>query len=199
MQSNTGGSGRLARMKSKPAVKLQSIQWLPIERLGQMPIDSALRPWLIGKGMLSVRLREAYGDGYGLRMIHEWSGTLSSSQRLGLRVEDEAGLFRDVELFQGAQVWVFGQTITPDSTLCVHPWLAELGDTPLDETMHGLSGVERGPFEYAWLPDSDPLIARALRAADIKPAGLWVRRRRVALRGAPLLMQEVFLPGVGRA
>ena len=67
------------------------------------------------------------------------------------------------------QVWVFAQTVTPDPTLCLHP------------------------------PASDPLTARALRDAQIKPAGLWARRARVALRGAPQLMQEVFLPGMGRS
>jgi chorismate-pyruvate lyase len=43
------------------------------------------------------------------------------------------------------------------------------------------------------------LTARALREAEVKPAGLWARRSRVALRGAPLLMQEVFLPAMGRS
>ena len=42
-------------------------------------------------------------------------------------------------------------------------------------------------------------MARALRDAAIKPAGLWGRRARVALRGAPLLTQELFLPAMGRA
>jgi chorismate-pyruvate lyase len=37
-----------------------------------------------------------------------------------------------------------------------------------------------------------------MRDAEVKPEGLWARRSRVALRGAPLLMQEVFLPGMGR-
>jgi chorismate-pyruvate lyase len=94
---------------------------------------------------------------------------------------------------------VFAQTVTPDSTLCRHPWLAELGDTALDETLQGLSGVVRSSYEYAWVPVDDPLTARALREAEVKPAGLWARRSRVALRGAPLLMQEVFLPAMGRS
>ena len=107
--------------------------------------------------------------------------------------------FRDVEIFRGDQVWVFAQTVTPDSTLCLHPWLAELGDTALDETLQGLSGIERGSYEYAWVPVADPLTLRALREADVKPAGLWARRARVTLRGAPLLMQEVFLPAMARS
>jgi chorismate-pyruvate lyase len=39
---------------------------------------------------------------------------------------------------------------------------------------------------------------RALRHAQIKPAGLWARRARIALRSAPLLTQELFLPAMGR-
>ncbi|HWJ37034.1 MAG TPA: chorismate lyase [Steroidobacteraceae bacterium] len=185
-------------MKLKSAQSIQSVQWLPAERLGQLQVDANLRPWLIAKGMLSARLKAACGERFGLRLIDQWTGLLTSSQKLGLRADDNAGLFRDVEMARADQVWVFAQTVTPDSTLCLHPWLAELGDTALDETLNGLSGVERSSYEYAWLPDTDPLTARALREAEVKPSGLWARRARVALRGAPLLMQEVFLPVMGR-
>src|SRR5882757_3785155 len=145
-------------MKLQAARSMQAVQWLPAERLGQLNVDENLRPWLIGNGLLA------------------------------LRAGDNAGLFRDIEMHRADQVLVFAQTLTPDSTLCIHPWLAELGDTALDETLNGLSGVERSPYEYAWLPCGDPLADRALREADLKPSGLWARRARVALRGAPLLM-----------
>jgi chorismate-pyruvate lyase len=156
-------------MRFKPAQSIQSIQWLPAERLGQLQVEPNLRSWLIAKGMLSARLKAACGERFALRLVD-----------------------------QADQVWVFAQTVAPDSTLCRHPWLAELGDTELDETLTGLSGVERGSYEYAWLPAADPLTARALREAEVRPLGLWARRSRVALRGAPLLMQEVFLPAMGR-
>ena len=185
-------------MKPKQARPFQAIQWLPAERLGQLAVDASLRPWLIGKGLLSQRIKTACHERYALRLVDQWSGTLTSSHKLGLRSEDSAGLFRDVELRCGEHVWVFAQTVTPDSTLSAHPWLAELGDTALDETLDGLSGVDRGAYEYAWLPAEDPLGTRALRGAEVTPAGLWARRVRVALRGSPLLMQEVFLPATGR-
>jgi len=185
-------------MKPKPVRTLQSVQWLPAERLGQLDVDNNLRPWLIGHGLLTSRLRATCGEKFALRLVDQWTGLLTSSQKSGLRVDDNAGLFRDVEMFNGDHVWVFAQTLTPDSTLSRHLWLAELGDTPLDETLNGLSGVERSSYEYAWVPVDDPLTARALREAEVKPAGLWARRCRVTLRGAPLLMQEVFLPVMGR-
>ncbi len=126
-------------------------------------------------------------------------GCSKRTLQTALRVADNAGLFREVELCCADQVWVFAQTVIPDSTLCVHPWLAELGDASLGETLHELSGVERSSYEYAWLPAAERLSARALREADLAPAGLWARRSRIRLRGAPLLVQEVFLPAMGRS
>jgi chorismate-pyruvate lyase len=58
--------------------------------------------------------------------------------------------------------------------------------------------VERSSYEYAWLPAEEAVTARALRGAQVKPAGLWARRCRVSLRHAPLLIQELFFPGMGR-
>ena len=161
-------------------------------------MDAQLRPWLIGKGLLTLRLKEACGERFALRLVDQWSGLLSASHKAALRMEDNAGLFRDVEMCCGDFVWVFGQTIIPDTTLCAHPWLAELGDSALGETLNELSGVERSSYEYAWLPTEEAVTGRALRHAEIKPAGLWARRARVTLRGAPLLTQELFLPAMGR-
>jgi chorismate-pyruvate lyase len=177
----------------------ESIQWLPAERLGQLPVDAHVRPWLIGKGLLTLRLKEACGERFALRLVDQWTGLLSAAHKSALRIPDNAGLFRDVEMYCGEQVWVFAQTVMPDSTLCAHPWLAELGDSALGETLSDLSGVERSSYEFAWLPVDDPVTARALRDAEIRPAGLWARRSRLSLRSAPLLVQELFLPAMGRA
>ncbi len=180
------------------ARSIDLIQWLPAERLGQAAVDAHLRPWLIGKGLLTLRMKAACGERFALRLVDQWTGLLSAAHRSALRASDNAGLFRDVELCCGEQVWVFEQSIMPDSTLCAHPWLAELGDAGLSETLGELSGVERSSYEYAWLPVSEPVTARALRDAEVKPAGLWARRSRVSMRGAPLLVQELFLPAMGR-
>jgi chorismate--pyruvate lyase len=177
---------------------VDSTQWLPAERLGQLAVDPQARPWLIGKGLVSLRMKAVCGEHFTLQLIDQWTGLLTAAHRSALRSTDNAGLFRDVEMSHRGNVWVFAQTVIPDSTLCAHSWLAELGDTALGETLSDLSEVERSPYEYAWLKVQDPVTARALRDAEIKPAGLWGRRSRVSLRGAPLLMQELFLPAVGR-
>ncbi len=185
--------------KSDEKTPADSIQWLPAERLGQLTVDARVRPWLIGKGLLSARMKAVCADRFELKLVSQWSGLLNDSHKSALRSADTAGLFRDVEMSDDGQVWVFARTVMPDSTLCAHPWLAELGDASLGETLKDLSGVERSSYEYAWLPAVEAAAARALREAQVKPAGLWARRARVSLRSAPLLMQELFLPAVGRA
>jgi chorismate--pyruvate lyase len=186
-------------MNTPKSRSLESIQWQPAERLGQLSVDANLRPWLIGKGLLTQRLRSHCGERFKLRVVEYSTGLLTGSHKSALKVEDNAGLFRDVEMFCGEQVWVFGQTVIPDSTLVKHPWLAELGDSALGETLSELSGVERSSYEYAWLPGEEPVTSRALRDAEIKPAGLWARRSRLSIRNSPMLVHELFLPAMGRA
>ena len=178
--------------------KPDSVQWLPAERLGQFHVDPRVRPWLIGKGLISLRMKDACGERYAARLVEQWTGLLSGELKACLEVGDSAALFSEVELSCDDQVWVFVQSVIPDDTLCLHPWLAELGDCSLGELIATLSGVERSSYEYGWLPADDALSARALRNADLAPQGLWARRSRILLRGAPLLAQEAFLPSAGR-
>jgi chorismate lyase len=177
----------------------ESIEWLPAERLGQFNVEGQVRLWLIGTGLLTLRMRDACGERFALRLVDQWTALLSPACRSALRATDNAGLFREVEMCSGEDVWAFEHTVMPDSTLCAHPWLAELGDCALGETLRDLSGLERGPFEFAWLPAHEAEVERALRTAAVKPAGLWARRSRMALHGAPMLMLELFMPAVGRA
>jgi chorismate-pyruvate lyase len=161
-------------------------------------MDPRMRPWLIGKGLISLRMQAACGERYAARLVEQWSGPVSGELKACLKVDDSAALFREVELSCANQVWVFTQSVIPDDTLCAHPWLAELGDCSLGELLATLSGVERSSYEYAWLRTDDSLSARALRDAEVAPPGLWARRSRILLRGAPLLSQEAFLPSTGR-
>ena len=187
-----------AKPRPSDTRKPDSIQWLPAERLGQLHVDPRVRPWLIGKGLISLRMKDACGERYAARLVEQWTGLLSGELKACLEVGDSAALFSEVELSCDDQVWVFVQSVIPDDTLCLHPWLAELGDCSLGELISTLSGVERSSYEYGWLPADDALSARALRDADLAPQGLWARRSRILLRGAPLLAQEAFLPSVGR-
>ena len=181
------------------ARQLDSNRWLPAERLGQSTVDPQLRPWLIAQGLLTRHLKEACKAGFALRLVEQWNAPLEAAHKLALRVADSGGLFRDVRMYCCERSWIYAQTVMPDSTLYAHSWLGELGDSALGEALSELPGVERGSYEYAWLTVDDSLTARALRNVPAKPAGLWARRSRISLHGAPLLVHELFLPAVGLA
>jgi chorismate--pyruvate lyase len=174
-----------------------NVDWLPAERLGQFSVEPQVRSWLIGKGLLTQRLRAVCGERYAFRMAEQTTALLDLPQKQFLKTADQAALIRDVEMLCDDKLWVFARTLMPDSTLNAHPWLGELGDSALGETLNDLSGVERSSYEYAWMPAGHSLADRALRDRDDTPAGVWARRSRIALRGAPLLVQELFLPGMG--
>ncbi len=88
----------MSRMTPNNARRVESVQWLPAERLGQFNVDATLRAWLIGKGLITLRMRAACGERFGLRQVEQWTGLLEGALQAALRVADHAGLFREVEL-----------------------------------------------------------------------------------------------------
>ena len=154
--------------------------------------------WLVDPGLLTDRIRVESGAPHGLSIVDERVGFLSAEQRALLEAPVASCFVREVELLAGRHPWVFAQTLVPDHTLELHPWLAELGRTALGEMLGGVAGLERGPFEFATLPPQHPLAARALRARSGAPDVLWARRSWFALGGRRLLVQEVLLPELGR-
>ena len=79
------------------------IQWLPAERLGQLSVDAQVRPWLIGKGLLTLRMKAVCAERFALRLVDQWTGLLTPEHQAALRSPDNAGLFRVIEMCCGEQ------------------------------------------------------------------------------------------------
>jgi chorismate--pyruvate lyase len=111
-------------------------------------------------------------------------------------VGDTHCLVREIEFCCGDARWIFAQSLFPDSTVRQHPWLAELGSSALGVSLLGRHDVSREPLEYCGLPEGHEL---AVAAAALRrgPPPLWARRAVYQLSGAPILVQEVFLPALG--
>ena len=159
-------------------------------------VDARLGEWLAEPGLLSARIRAAAGE-LRLKVIRQELGTPGAEQRELLRTAADTVYSREVQLCALGRPWVYARTLIPDATLRSCPWLAELGDSPLDEMLQALSGVTRTPFEYAELSPAHELAARAQHdVADAARLTVPARRCLVAIRGRGMLVQEVFLPGV---
>jgi chorismate--pyruvate lyase len=78
-----------------------------------------------------------------------------------------------------------------------HPWLRDLGDNGLGESLSSIEDVRREPLEYTELRERHAL-AVAAGSVPAPGATLWARRAVYRLAGWPILVQEVFLPELGR-
>jgi chorismate lyase len=161
-------------------------------------VPDVCESWLRETGLLTARITTETGRKCVLRVVDQRLDFLTGEHQAVLQVPAGTCFVREIQLCDGATPWVYAQTIVPDATLELHPWLAELGETSLGETLAGIASLERGPTEYATLPAMHPLAEAALRdGANDEPDFLWARRWWVAIRGRRLLVHEVFLPGLG--
>ncbi len=71
-----------------------------------------------------------------------------------------------------------------------------LGTRPLATALFADPRVARGPFEFARLDSRHPLWKRASRLLGRALPPLWARRSLFRRAGRPLMVTEVFLPGL---
>ena len=159
-------------------------------------VPAGLRPWLEEPGLLTARVRAACGSATVLRLLRLEPAPIDARVRRRLGVEDPIGFVREIEITCGAVRWVFAQSVFPQSTVQQHPWLRNLGDNGLGESLSTIEDVRREPLEYIELHDRHAL-AVAARAESARGQPLWARRAVYRLSGWPILVQEVFLPELG--
>jgi chorismate lyase len=183
-------------LAARPAKLAPPIDWLPAGASGALPDDGELGGWLQDTGSLTSRLRAACGPGFRLELMGEAVEPVPDDAR-GLLADGEARA-RRVRMFCGESLCVCATTLIPRDTLAGDPWLASLGDRPLGDALLERCGIQRSPFEFAKASPAHPLFQPALEGTDIRPAWVWARRSRFQLTVGPLLIYEMFLPGLTR-
>ena len=169
--------------------------WLPFGEIrGRVP--PALEPWLAEPGLLTARVRAACGTATRLRLLRLVPAPIDPRVARRLGSNDHTCLLREIEFTCGPRRWIFAQSVLPQSTVQQHPWLRELGDNGLGESLNAVEDVRREPLEYQELHGGHDLAL----AAGVADPGLrvWARRAVYRLGAWPIMVQEVFLPALGR-
>jgi chorismate--pyruvate lyase len=170
--------------------------WLDDADLRAAGIDERLREWLTSEGLLTERIRTLSPRGVRLRLRGQHRVMPDPDARALLDCDAEPVLAREIELLTDDVPLVFARTLIPETTLRSHPWLRELGETPLGEALAALPELRRGPLEFAGVPMRSELYARALENLAEPSSTLWMRRSWFGLPEVKLLVTEVFLPAV---
>lgn len=176
--------------------EVRPIPWRDAADLDECQVDDALRGWLEDGGSLTRRLRRLGGRRFRLDVVGEgWEEAGEEDLQL-LACASGRVRVRRVRLAAGGSQLVYASTRMPPETLARHPWLGRLGRNPLGEALADRSDVRRTPFEFAEIPSLDPLLSEAINGIDIPPLKLWSRRSLFYIGDLPILVYEVFLPGL---
>lgn len=167
------------------------IRWMTLDDcLAAAP--PSLHGWLAEPGLLTARVQRAGGDRVRFTLLRLAPAPLDPGLARRMGVPDAGALVREIEFACGDERWIYAQSVFPDSTLRDHPWLGELGGVALGVSLLGRHDVSREPLEYRCVEPGHPL-AVAAGGLD-EPA--WARRAVYHLSGAPIIVQELFLPAL---
>ncbi|MDD5403661.1 MAG: chorismate lyase [Sulfuricella sp.] len=155
------------------------------------------RPWLIDSGSLTHRI-QARCSRFSVRGLRLAMDRPACDEAACVKLNPrELALLREVLLYCGETPVVFAHSVIPRMGL--HgPWrnLSKLGSKPLGAALFADPQVERMPLQFKKLSRHHELYRRASRILPAPPAHLWARRSVFTLRRQPILVTEVFLPGI---
>lgn len=106
------------------------------------------------------------------------------------------GLCREIALECGPLRAVFARSLVPTETLTAHPFLGELGDAPLGESLAGKPTLSRDAFSFTTLRPGQALYQASLPQGAETPATIFARRARFRIGDHSLWVCEVFLPAI---
>jgi chorismate--pyruvate lyase len=173
----------------------QDFHWKTHPALAGAPL--ALHPWLIDTGSLTARIVARCNE-FEVRVLREVRAQplLDERQLIGLPAKRHAWV-REVLLVADGVPVVFAHSILAPRDLRGAWHMAQaIGTQPLGAALFADPGIARGPLFSACLSASHPLHRHAVAALAEPLPTLWGRRSRFSRRKRPLLVTEVFLPGI---
>lgn len=187
----------LLQEKAQHSVKARPLFWKPAGLIRRISPSKKIQDWLSTKGSLTAKLRLLCPDLEVVVLSEQLEIPLANeTQSLGLK-PNEAAWVRCVILKGQGKNWVYARTVIPDFTE-TNPWshLQKLGSKPLGEVLFQDKNIKRTPFTFASQSlETWPYLMNHLGSEKAHKKG-YARRSKFTQQGAPLLLTEVFLPGL---
>jgi chorismate--pyruvate lyase len=158
-----------------------------------------LQPWLADPGSLTARIKancrefhvQVIREGYARPFADEYG-------LIGLPADRYAWV-REVLLHADNNPVVYAHSLlAPQDLACTWHMARAIGSRPLGAALFADPRIRRGPLQVARLSMDHPLHRHAVAAIGHALPLLWARRSRFTRMSRPLLVSEVFLPGIER-
>ena len=175
-------------------------RWSEQNQLRRMRVPADRLQWLLDTESLTQRVRQACCGRFSVRVLSQGWGKPQRSEVRVLRLRAGARcLVREVQLLCDERAWVFARTVIPATTLSgPQRRLARLGNRPLGAVLFADPSLRREAVQIAAITVRHGLFDRAARELPRRPARIWGRRSVFRVAGKPLLVSEIFLPGLGK-
>lgn len=154
------------------------------------------RRWLIDRSSLTDRVRERCAA-FRVELVLQEPRRATRDECFVAGRRERRALVREVFLSCGHVRVVFAHSVTPLANLR-GAWhgLAGLGTRPLGAALFADPRVRRHPLSFRKLGPRDEIHVRACAAIGRRLPALWARRSLFMLGKSPILVTEVFLPGI---
>ena len=172
--------------------------WRNRVSLPRSSVPSDMRTWLFNDTSLTARL---VADCKGTFRVEVLRQRYARAQRNEERLLDmrhrQYALLREVYLYCGDLRVVYARSVIPLRTLTGRQrQLAHLGARPLGGFLFSCPSMERGQVQLAEIYPGNTVYNRAMSNLQQSPVTLWGRRSVFRLQNKPLIVAEIFLPGI---
>ena len=152
--------------------------------------------WLIDRGSLTTRVRARCAS-FRVELVFQGARRATRDERFIAGGRGRRVFVREVFLTCERGRVVFAHSVTPLANLRGN-WrgLTGLGTRPLGAALFADPRVKRHPLRFRRLTPRDELKLRARAATGVVLPALWARRSLFILRKSPILVTEIFLPGI---
>lgn len=173
-------------------------QWVPRRQLVNTPLPAQTRSWLFEEHSLTRRVQAACKGCFRVRLLSQGDERPMFNERRLLNMPDPAlGMVRQVQLLCEGRPWIYGRTVIPLKTLSgARRRLAHLGERSLGAALFSNITLRRFEVQIARILPRHDLYRAATANLLEKPAEIWGRRSVFHVDHKPLLVSEVFLPGL---
>ncbi len=173
--------------------------WQPHLPFSPCGASKQLLDWLQDPTSLTARLKQTCSGEFRVVPVSQTRRRPQLNEAIALGVNPhELCFIREVHLLCDEEPWVFARTVIPVRTLSgPRRRLSRLGKKPLGAVLFADPSMQRSHIEIARICPGQAVFDSATAPLAKKPAEIWGRRSAFFLGGMPLLVSEIFLPGIG--
>jgi len=187
--------------RSKPVnCAAREPRWTTLSSRRLPGVDTDMHAWLSDDGSLTRSVIASCRGKFKVDVVAQGQGSALPSEAALLSAGPaQATLVREVHLYCGRRAWVFARTLLPMRSLRgpVHA-LTQLGRRPLGEVLFSDPTTRRLKVEVARITPRHRLFGRATAHLRHQPDAIWGRRTLFEYGGENILVNELFLPGIGK-